>query len=109
MTNDESNLASKLKSQCMQAQSIAEIQAVDKAATKEKKLKELRNLLMLVGGLQTLNLLQRMVTFSKITKREIHAILLVYTMGQVLRKVNVQSKHWLICYQQKLKQARKTL
>jgi hypothetical protein len=76
MTNDESNLA-KLKSQCMLAQSIAEIKAGDKAATEEKKSKELRDLVMLAGPANS-KLAAKNGDLMKITKREICAILLVY-------------------------------
>ena len=76
MTNDESNLA-KLKSQCMLAQSIAEIKAGDKAATEEKKSNELRDLVMLAGPANS-KLAAKNGDLMKITKREICAILLVY-------------------------------
>ena len=77
MTNDESNLA-KLKSHCMLAQSIAEIKAGDKAATEEKKPKELRDLLVMLAGPANSKLAAKNGDLTKITKREICAILLVY-------------------------------
>ena len=76
MTNDESNLA-KLKNQCLLAQSIAEIKTGDKAAAEEKKSKELRDLVMLAGPANS-KLAAKNGDLTKITKREICAILLVY-------------------------------
>jgi hypothetical protein len=59
------------------AASIAEIKAGDKAATEEKKSKELRDLVMLARRANS-KLAAKNGDLMKITKREICAILLVY-------------------------------